>query len=305
MERLSEDELMCIMQYVPTGMLGVSNERLYDEIRLLDPTFDMRKLYYQLLEWKTKYDTIVDTDSMRIYKTINEHDKYSMGIRERRRTRPGPHGNHPTGMPGMGYTVYGVDNIPLSYSQARDVMRIGDIMLSHPLILPRYYGHYEPGYDDITHTYVFKHYSPHRTIVSSPTYEDDVYAGILALDSDIDMNMLYQYTVDKVEREKSSNRYRRALGSLVQDINFIEGEDDKSFTIFWKGKDHPAIDPRVLDALPEEDGWVHDAEGGYRHSMYAGSDFMDVMRDIVLIDRINGDYVCPPTLLGGKPLLAK
>lgn len=312
MNLLSEDELMNIMQYVPATSLGVSDERLYHEIKLLDPTFDLYRFYYHLYDWSIKYSTIKNHMYMPLYNLLNTSNKYII-------TRS-PDGSNAIYTDNMEVMLDDINSLNMNrtmvldqsyghkyirYTDSADDLRtslahINEVMVSHPLISPMYYGEYIHFDNLVVPRYKFEHYSTLPVLPSS--YDDTILDAIKELDPSIHMATIYKHVVDRVGRLKNSDRYRSILGPLVNHISTIQGEDNDSITIFWEGSNHTDIDDRIYEAFPTKYGWVHDTDDGYMHSKYNGSDYMDMMYDLVLMDRSHAMFPSPYSM-GGKVLL--
>lgn len=307
MNLLSEDELMNIMQYVPDISLGVSDERLYHEIKLLDPTFDLYRFYYRLYDWAIKYSTIKNHMYMPLYNLLNTRDKYIIS-----RSLDGNNAIYTDNMEVMVDDINALNmnrtmvldqsfgNKYIRYFDSADDIRtslihINEVMVSHPLISPMYYGEYIQFDDFVVPWYRFRHYSTLPVLSSS--YDDTILDAIKELDPSINMTTIYKHVVDRAGRLKNSDRYRSILGPLVNHINAIQGEDNDSITIFWKGSNHTDIDDRIYEAFPTKYGWVHDTEDGYMHSKYNGSDYMDMMYDLVLMDRSHAMFPSPDSMV--------
>jgi hypothetical protein len=307
MERLCEDERMCIQKYVPDSMIGVSNERLYDEIKLLDPTFSMTRIYYQLVQWR---EATLSDQAKSIYPTYQVLTRYRVYyVCE----HPGDCGmlvhdddveDLMEEMESLGYNTW-ISEDTIAISGCKDVIvspilwdslsREAATMEYHRLLHPirnieyrcnRMFHHSERGYNCYHDVHAGDPFVPdHR-------YDDDLYRAIRAIDPTIDMNILYDTYVRKHKRENAPwpfnpivsvrDMYERWYPYLDR-IHVISLREGGLQIVHKEGSDLDAI----LGELP---GWVY---RGQSEAYYTDSNVDAVYDAILVMLRIHFSYKVP------------
>jgi hypothetical protein len=303
MERLCEDELMCIQKYSPREDVGISNERLYNEIKLLDPTFSMMKMYYQLVQWRalmrkmrrdetiySLYEALRGHRVLHIYeegitRILTVESKYAADIRDAItalgytvKTEPSPLGSE---------RMYSLIHISPLYRH--DIAnRLADVQyadLSHPIrnIQFRYSYMYDMyGYD------VYHEEKDEDLYIPRDTYDEDLYRAIRSIDPSIDMNLLYSVYVGKYSRENAVRDMYEEWYPYLGDISIVEMAPEERVIVLFKE------DSDLGDILEGVSGWEgeRDSDAGYT---YTGPDIEAMYDRIQTMLRMYYSYSVPKT----------
>jgi hypothetical protein len=296
MERLCEDERMCIQKYAPMAEIGVSNERLYNEIKLLDPTFDMARLYYDLVRWrevmailKTEYhpyhtyDVLSQYHVSEIYET-REKGVYVIDVWEE--------DADPMieGLSGRGHRVLSHKqstigrevSVKLNWTSdmGTKLTEIERAMLLHPLRNIEFMangtrngGMYEP------RTYLLRE----RTYTPDLAYDHALYMAIREVDPTIDMNIIYDVYMRKHQREYAVRDMYEVWRPHLFSIEKVGISDDQVEIGYH--------DMNTLDDLPEMYGWVHESSSWVYK--YDGPDPRGMYDKILTMLRMYYSYSVP------------
>jgi hypothetical protein len=291
MERLCEDELMCIKKYVPDAQMPISEERLYNEIKLLDPTFSMVKLYYDLVRWRTLMKEMKGEKIYPLYEVLREHsiedicehdathciaiegEDSAESIRDALITR--------------GYIVsYVYGGICIERLYVHDLQErlaaIEHATLSHPIrnIQFRQCRRLSP------HRYEYR--VSHRVrdddmYVPDRTYDHELYRAIRSIDPTIDMNMLYSIYAHKYARENAVRDMYRLWYPYLGSISVLKviPEEHKMSIRSLSG---PLYRPPGRIA-----GWDYDSDTG----RYYGLDTHDMYDKFLTMLRMYYSYSLP------------
>jgi hypothetical protein len=200
MERLCEDELMHIQKYAPMANIGVSNERLYNEIKLLDPTFSMTRIYEHLIRWK---EDIQGEQAYHIYGALFKHHVHSIDRMLISHIVTTSSRDVCDAVQPLGYCTDieseadGYNRIEICSSNPHSIERalynIDYAIISHPVRRLQYRNRYV--YRTIFEGYVY------NDVHADCVYDHSLYTAIRDIDPSIDMNMLYDVYVYKYKRE--------------------------------------------------------------------------------------------------------
>jgi hypothetical protein len=296
MQRLCDDELMCIKQYAPMEDIGVSNERLYDEIKLLDPTFSMTRLHYALLRWKSPLGF---TDVYPLYEVLSRYKVHEIHKTPQHGTHRGGYADYALvvssddakamrgELTSIGYSSrierYTYDPmyiehrsliISLKPSQYDSLVSIDHAILSHPIHNLQYRASRLYRTEEIYgYSVLGERRIPSPSQATDHAYDEDLYMAIRAIDPTIDMNVIYNAYVHKHQRE---NAVRDMYEIWYPYLGRIEGVsllvpyamDPQLFIAYKKGTTmSPLLDEASgWSTLQWRDEWVYN--GPEVESMY-------------------------------------
>lgn len=272
--------------------MNLSDERLYHEIKLLDPTFSMCKLYHDLLHWYRQislcrrdglyrlYEILCkymirtvsyDTDSM----TITLHDSNALDLY--RDIVP------------LQYDICIIDDTytgvhissPYLYNAGNRIYNIDRTMSLHPILNLKYKcsnlgGVY--GYMASDHSHMATPY------VCDISYDDNLYEAIRSIDPTITMYMLYNTYIHKHRMESAIHTVYTQWSHHLHNIDTLWVTGSEVCISCKNGTSLNSI-------IDEKSGWRYDIVDGIYS--YSGDDVHIVYDQMLTMLRVYHSYATP------------